>query len=119
MAGISLLVAIFRKASADMRHFLALLLICTGTIWFAGSFIGGIISADEHAGYLFPAGIPRQFIGQLLPYCSFVYLLALAFLLARYFSHYLHSRRLRSMGLSRIQPELRVFVSETSRLMGI
>src|SRR5882724_2300229 len=115
----ALLVAIFRKASADMRHFLALLLIFTGTAWFAASFISGVISADEHAGYPFPAGIPRQFIGQLLPYCSFLYLLALVFLLARYFSHYLHSRRLRSMGLSRIQPELRVFVSETSRLMGI
>src|SRR6266700_3490249 len=67
----AVLVAAFRKSSANMRHFLALLLICTGTVWFGVSFIGGVFSADEHAGYVLPAGISRQFIGPLLPYCSF------------------------------------------------
>src|SRR5450755_1114151 len=113
------LTIVFRRATAGARHFLALLFLAAGTVWFLFSFIGGALSADNQPAYAFSWVVSRQFIDQLLPCCSFFYLLALVFLFARYSSYYLHSKRLKLTGLTRIQPELRVFVGETSRRMGI
>jgi hypothetical protein len=114
-----LLTTVFRRASAGARHFLALALLGAGTGWFLMSFIGGVFSEGELPGYAFSWVVSRQFIDLLLPYCSFFYLLSLIFLFTRYSGHYIHSKRLKVTGLAKIQPELRVFVEETSRRMGI
>lgn len=120
--------------TARSRHGLALVLIGAGAGAFVLSFIfhyataaegssvnillSGLLPATEHKGYPLPAAA-RQFIDQLLPYCSFLYLLALAFLFARYTNHYFHSRRLKAESLYRINPSLRVFVTQTAFRMGI
>ncbi len=129
-----LLVSVFSKMTARSRHGLALVLIGAGAGAFALSFIfhyataaegpsvnillSGLLLTAEPAGYALPAAA-HQFIDQLLPYCSFLYLLALAFLFARYTNHYFHSRRLKAESLSRINPSLRVFVTQTAFRMGI
>lgn len=128
-----LLVSVFSKMTARSRHGLALVLIGAGAGAFVLSFIFHYVTASdgssanillsglltaERVGYALPAAA-RQFIDQLLPYCSFLYLLALAFLFARYTNHYFHSRRLKAESLSRIDPSLRVFVTQTALRMGI
>ncbi|HEX9512333.1 MAG TPA: M56 family metallopeptidase [Puia sp.] len=116
------LLAIFPKASAHARHGLACLVLGAGVVWAALSgtspWPDGLFQAGDHLGTSFwQAG--REFINGALPYCSFLYLLALAFLFTRYTHQYLQSMQLKKEGLSKIQPGLRVFVAETSRLMGI
>jgi hypothetical protein len=72
------------------------------------------------AAGILPALAPvRSFIANFLPYGSSLYLLILAGLLLRYCYHYIYSTKLTREGLSRIEPEYRVFVAETSRRMGI
>jgi beta-lactamase regulating signal transducer with metallopeptidase domain len=113
-----LLTAIFRKASADLRHGLAVLLLSMGAMAFGVSFFTSYSLADigQSISGWYSA---RAFIGQFLPYCSSLYLLALVYLFTRYSHHYIHSRRLKSTGLSKIRPALRVFVEQTSLRMGI
>ncbi len=113
-----LLTAVFRKASADLRHGLAVLLLGVGAIAFALSFFTSY--SLEDGGQPFNGWYSaRAFISPFLPYCSSLYLLALVYLFTRYSHHYLYSRRLKSTGLFKIRPALRVFVEQTSRRMGI
>jgi hypothetical protein len=128
------LIAVFAAASAHVRHGLALLFLATGVLWttaafFMDYFFSGALSgtgpwwdvvfrAGEYNGYSFLL-TGRQLINEALPYCSFGYLLVLTFLFIRYSNQYFHSRQLKGQGLSKIQPGLRIFVEETSRLMGI
>jgi beta-lactamase regulating signal transducer with metallopeptidase domain len=117
-----LLTAIFGKSSAHIRHGLAVLLLGVGGLWSLMSFISASSvagSGEPVGGWLAGFNGARQWVNQLLPYCSFIYLLVLAFLFVSYSHHYLHSRRLKTAGLSRIQPALRVFVEQTSLRMGI
>jgi beta-lactamase regulating signal transducer with metallopeptidase domain len=113
-----LLTAVFRKASADLRHGLAVSLLGVGAIAFALSFFTSY--SLEDGGQPFNGWYSaRAFISPFLPYCSSLYILALVYLFTRYSHHYLYSRRLKSTGLSKIRPALRVFVEQTSRRMGI
>src|SRR6201999_2972837 len=59
------------------------------------------------------------FIGEALPYGSSLYLLVLVYLLISYSNHYRRSVKLTRQGLSKLPPAFRVFVSATSRSMGI
>lgn len=123
--------AVFAKASAHVRHGLALLFLTTGVMWatatfsidyfFSGALPGvrpwwDVVSRTGGYSFLLTG---RQLIDEALPYCSFGYLLVLAFLFIRYSNQYFHSRQLKGQGLSKIQPGLRIFVEETSRRMGI
>jgi hypothetical protein len=128
------LIAVFAAASAHVRHGLALLFLATGVLWttasffidyfFSGALPGTgpwwdvVFRAGEYNGYSFLL-TGRQLINEALPYCSFGYLLVLVFLFIRYSNQYFHSRQLKGQSLSKIQPGLRIFVEETSRLMGI
>jgi beta-lactamase regulating signal transducer with metallopeptidase domain len=128
----TLLVSAFSKMSANARHGLAVLLIGAGTGSAVLSFVhylsaGGAPTGDwlntllpgaEHPGHTLPE-VAGQVIGRLLPYFSLLYLLALVWLIIRYSHHYLHARLLKEEGLSRIGPDLRVFVEQTARRMGI
>jgi Zn-dependent protease with chaperone function len=121
----------FQNASIRFRHDMALMLLGSGAVWSGLSFLFTYFSgeAGQPSGFfLFTGGMhpglpflerSRQWIGEVVPYGSSLYLLALSLLLARYTNHYLHSRRLKGTDLSKIQPGFRVYVSETSQLLGI
>ena len=127
------LIKIFKEISAHARHGLALLFLGVGSAWAGLSFVSVLWQgADPAAPFGSWAGAPsgvaflvacgsaaRRLMNEGLPYFSFLYLLVLVFLFIRYSNHYLHSRRLKTTGLSRIRPELRLFVTETSRVLGI
>lgn len=110
------LLLLFSNISARIRHGLILSLLAVGTSWSVSNFI----SASSGTAGILPVLAPvRSFIANFLPYGSSLYLLILAGLLVRYCYHYFYSTRLTREGLSRIEPEYRVFVAETSRRMGI
>jgi len=126
-----IVIAVFRNISAHSRHNLATALVGIGAIaaavefivayWFAGP--SGVSIGWPGGGLLAGPGFfwqaARFAIREILPYCSSLYLLVLGVLLVRYSNHYFHSRKLKYGGLSKMQPELRVFVETTSRRMGI
>jgi hypothetical protein len=123
----------FRRASANVRHGLAILLLSSGVVWTITTFFQALLYADPAASVygwgvaLFPqtywfnsflhAG--RQWINDGLPYCSTLYLLILLFLFVRYARQYFYSKRLFHTGLSRPAPEMRTFTAKTARQMGI
>jgi beta-lactamase regulating signal transducer with metallopeptidase domain len=128
-----LFINIFKKASAHTRHGMALLMLATGALWSGISFVetlffpdhsnpatwlSDLIVSEGQPGPGIISGISRLLV-EALPYCSFAYLLVLFFLFIRYSGQYLYSRRLKGTGLSRIQPECRLFVEETRQLMGV
>lgn len=124
-------IRVFKGLSAHVRHGLAVLLLGSGAAWSGLSFLNALYDSDAAgtglSAILSNGGIAgysawytiREWFNWVLPYCSSIYLLFLTFLFARYFTHYIHSRRLRSSGLHKAQGELRVFVSDTARRMGI
>jgi len=110
------LILLFNNLSARVRHGLILSFLAVGTCWS----VSGFVSASMGTAGVLPVLAPvRSFIANVLPYGSSLYLLILAGLLLRYAYHYLYSAKLTRQGLSRIEPEYRVFVAETSRRMGI
>jgi len=115
-----------RRASAHVRHGLAILLLGAGTVWTGVSFIANFFFSNGSSDGTFPGhpGLPSlsfisHHVNEGLPYCTALYLLGLLFFFVRYCTRYIQTRKLRTGGLSRIRPEMRIFVSETSRLMGI
>ena len=126
-----LFVLIFRRTPSRARHNMALLLLTTGAAWSAITFLSTWFDLDSNrVGIPDPSqGVPALLtqtghwlangINEALPWCSTLYLLILGGLLARYFRHYLLSRRIVRIGLSKISPEFRVFVERTARHMGI
>jgi beta-lactamase regulating signal transducer with metallopeptidase domain len=127
----TIFIRIFKTLSAHARHGLAVFLLCIGAAWSGLSFLNAwydsdalspglnvIFSNEAFAGYSGWNTI-RDWFNKCLPYCSSIYLLFLTFLFARYLHHYIQSRRLRTSGLYKVQGELRIFVRETARRMGI
>ncbi|HVV04861.1 MAG TPA: M56 family metallopeptidase [Puia sp.] len=127
---------IFRRASASARHGLAVLLLGSGTVWTILTFFNAFLNADPATSVMsayrwslapFPRTqwvssflqTGRELINEGLPYCSTLYLLVLLFLFVRYGRQYFYSRKLIRTGLSRCAPELRVFMEQTARRMGI
>jgi beta-lactamase regulating signal transducer with metallopeptidase domain len=128
-------IVVFRNSSSHVRHNLAVALLGFGAIGSGVEFIAGYFfagtgvstgAAPWPGGWLLTEGQPghfwqtgRLYISEVLPYCSSLYLLILGVFLARYSNHYFYSRRLKYGGLSKMQPELRVFADMMSRRMGI
>jgi len=124
---------IFRRASASARHGLAVLLLGSGAVWTIIAFFNALLYADPATSAynpglaLFPRvqwassflQTGRELINECLPYCSTLYLLILLFLFVRCGRQYFYSKKLTRTGLSRCNPELRVFTEETARRMGI
>ena len=128
-----ILITVFKNMSSHSRHNLAIGLLSLGSLGCGIEFIAGyffMVPAPDGAatwpeGWL-PAGNPgvlwqqaTQYINAALPWCSSLYLLVLGVLLARYSQQYFHSQKLKHTGLSKMQPELRVFMAETMHRMGI
>ena len=116
-----LLIRVFNQAPARFRHGLALVLLAFGVlgsvVTFGINYFSGGGESPMFGDGLAAAG--RQFITEVLPYCSSLYLLVLCGLLIRYSHQYIQSRRLTHEGLSRVPAEFRVFVEATARRMGI
>jgi beta-lactamase regulating signal transducer with metallopeptidase domain len=124
---------IFRRASAGARHGFAVLLLGAGAVWTSVTFLDAFLHTDPMAAVYqwsavsFPRAnwissslqAGRQLIDDGLPYCSTLYLLILLFLFVRYGRQYFFSKKLTRAGLSRPTAELRLFVGQTARRMGI
>jgi beta-lactamase regulating signal transducer with metallopeptidase domain len=126
-----LLIAVFSKVAARIRHGLALGLLAIGSMWTAATFINAWFFMDggpEPSSWLpallesYPQRLnvgARWFVNELLPWCTTIYLLALGGLLIRYTTHYFHCRRLTRTGLSKAPARFRLFTGVTAQTMSI
>ncbi|HEV2482544.1 MAG TPA: M56 family metallopeptidase [Puia sp.] len=125
-----LFLLVFRQLSARARHGLAFLLLTAGFCWSAFTFITTYLftpgepftaGGQPGAGGLFPAivEIGHRLAGEILPWCSSLYLLILAGLLIHYSRQYIRSRRMIREGLSPLAPEFDAFVAAARDRMGI
>jgi Zn-dependent protease with chaperone function len=125
------LIAMFNKVAARIRHGLALGLLAIGSMWTAVTFINALFFMDggpEPSSWL-PAllqSYPQRlnvgahwFVNELLPWCTTIYLLALGGLLIRYTTHYFHCRRLTHIGLAKAPARFRLFTRVTAQTMSI
>jgi beta-lactamase regulating signal transducer with metallopeptidase domain len=128
----SLLIFVFSQIAAGIRHGLAVMLISLGAFWSGATFVAiwcrpqqdhwitgswlNLLPVTQQ-GRLWQ--ISRFFTDVILVDGSSLYLLVLSGLLIRYLYHYRQSTQLTRRGLSKLPPELRVFVSATSSRMGI
>ena len=132
-ASFHLFLLVFNRLNSRSRHGLALFLLAVGAGWSGLSFFEAWLFPETipHGSQWFSSVVPtaavgaalsrisQWLVGEALPWVSSVYLIILSGLLLRYFSHYIRSRRITRMGLSRISPEFRVFTASTARQMGI
>jgi len=121
------------RFSASVRHSLATIGVAVGTGCFIISLLSNLLTGTGlsiESNWLmvpFPSStwfyavfnITRQYMALCLPYLSFAYLITLIYLSARYFRFFRHTREIRSLGLHKMQPGLRLFVSEISKRLGI
>lgn len=118
-----LFLQIFKQLPARARHGLALLLLTAGFCWSVSTFINASYSDGRSFGGrgFFPDTLSRLAIvaGEILPWCSSLYLLILAGLLVRYCGRYIRSRRIVREGLSPLSPELDAFVAAAAGQQGI
>ena len=119
-----------KKWSASIRHTLALFLVSLGTLWFfislSNSFTknptigqinkGASIYTAEQASKLFSL---QQLLNIVLPYISILYLIVLVFLLFRHLQSYFITQQLKKNNLLKAPWELRLFVENISKKMGI
>lgn len=123
-----------KRFTAGVRHVTATVLLGSGFVWFAGSFLSLVVNrtaASVSPAELSPWVLPdssslylffnnaRQLLGNLLPYCSIAYMAVLVFLFGRYLQHYLHSRKLKLEGLHKASPALRIFVDQVVQQLSI
>ncbi|HTF28848.1 MAG TPA: M56 family metallopeptidase [Flavitalea sp.] len=113
------------KFSAEKRHNLALLSQFTGSLWFIVTFIINLTMATEGAsvaGSNAASGIGSAIslaVEPLLPWLSLIYLVVTVLLLFRLSSHLSSTRTLASKGLTKADPEIRVFMQQLAAQMGI
>ena len=118
------------RFTARVRHNLALLLNTIGFTCFVVNFIStfndGILS-DDFASFMVSRGngfyglisVIKKIIIVSLPYLSTIYLALLSFLTIRYLNYFIRLQTIKSTGLNKIQPELRLFTRFVAAQMGI
>jgi len=123
-----LFLLVFKQLSARARHGLALLLLTAGCCWSVITFVtfylftpgdlagSGALTAHGFAAIL---AVGRRFAGDILPWCSSLYLLILAGLLIHYSRQYIRSRRIVREGLSPLASGFDTFVATAGSRMGI
>jgi BlaR1 peptidase M56 len=126
-----LLIVVFSKVAARIRHGLALGLLGVGSMWAAATFVNAWFFMDGGPGpsswltallESYPERLDigaRWFVNELLPWCTTFYLLTLGGLLVRYSMHYSHCRRLNRKGLSKAPARFRLFTETTGQTMSI
>jgi Zn-dependent protease with chaperone function len=131
---------LFRKAKASVKTTSATLFLFGGFLWFVVSLVRHYWELDLHPSLseqstpLFssfvstPESHPtllayaNRFLGfgeHYLPYLSFAYLLVLTFLLVRIFKSYRHVWEVRTEGLTKIDPQWRIYIQELAYRIGI
>jgi bla regulator protein BlaR1 len=117
---------VFRHARPSTKSSLASSLLVAGFGWFIYTFIfalrgeangSSLINANADANSVL--GTVNASIRFSLPYASIVYLILLIVPLLRFTRNYRYVQVIRKYGLSRIDPEWKLFVSRISALMGI
>lgn len=119
------------RISARARHNGALILLHLGFFWFVFTLFRHLLGADiddlltvslsgmmGNGAVVFFQFLKKSVIA-FLPYLSAIYLFTLLGIFIRYTANYFHLIHLRTVGLQKIHPELRVFTSQISRRLGI
>ena len=127
---------VWRNIGASLKTLAATLLQFAGFVWFLSSLVSHywLIKMTPHTAALSGASYegvssghsPLYYVNHALawsehylPYLSGAYLLVLGFLLVRVFKAYRHVQAVRTEGLSRIDPQWRVYVQELAYRIGI
>ncbi len=109
------------KAKATQRAALASTLLLTGFGWFVSTFI--ITYFDIEAGNTISSPIATtmysEWLPQSLPLISGIYLILLIIPVLRFIRNYRYVQVIRTYGLNKIQVDWRIFIQNTSALMGI
>lgn len=125
----TMLTASGKKFEARTRHSLGLLTLLAGNAWFIITFISNYFKALESPTVLYLSGNEvlaatglAKFAATfepVLPYLSFLYLVAVLVLLARFYAQYRFTRKIAHTGLYKVGPQLRAFVKQVSTQLGI
>ena len=121
-----------KRYQSHQRHTIALLSLAGGSIWFLVSLVMNFYEAaaapvvyNWYQGAAAPV-MDYGFFGNLsrniesaLPLLSIGYLLAAAWLFIRFYYRYNQTRRLLKADMMKAAPELRVFLQQAARRMGI
>jgi len=119
-----------KKFSANAKHNIASLLLGIGAVWFFMTFATNYFNHDLSDETLVVANIFsgdeisflnswKHFFNNLIPYCSLTYLVALAFLMIRYFKYYAHSQHLKLVSLHKAPVGMRLFTESVIAQIGI
>lgn len=118
-----LLTAIFKAAKPSAKSFLAGSLLMIGFAWFVYTFILVYTTTDPvtiiTGGMLHTeTGVADSF-NKIIPFTSVIYLVLLTVPVLRFIRNYRYVQVIRQYGLSRIDPEWRLFVNSVAERMGI
>lgn len=127
----TLITATYKRFSASARHALAIACLSLGSGWFIMSLFqtmgqpanpstglaGIILNPETTLTKAFYTG--RKWVDDSLPYFSFTYLVVIFLMLLRHAIYYRRLKEMRSLGLHRIQPRLKLFAANTAAHLGI
>ncbi|MBM3416930.1 MAG: M56 family metallopeptidase [Bacteroidetes bacterium] len=119
-----LITAVFKKTRPAARGVLSAVLLTTGFVWFIYTFFTAYTgNSSGHSNPVFFGGYGNedvnQWLSKVLPAASLVYLVLLLLPLMRFIRNYRYVQVLRQYGLSKIDPERRLFVDMLAKRMGI
>ena len=121
-----IIIGLFRKMKSGARSSLATALLITGFAWFLYSFLSvfGQGSASEaiSGSPLVNAAVNPElnlWLQKTLPIASVTYLLLLVFPLLHFTRNYRYVQVIRKFGLTKIEPQWRIFVRNIAAHMGI
>ena len=118
-----LITAIFKSAKPAAKAMLASSLLMTGFAWFIFTFILAFTEGNHNTAPfstgIMPANGINSWLIRSLPFASVLYLLLLFIPLLRFIRNYRYIQVIRRYGLTKMDPEWRVFVNKISAMMGI
>jgi beta-lactamase regulating signal transducer with metallopeptidase domain len=121
-----LITGIFKKTGASSKSTLATLLLTGGFIWFVYTFFAVFgkstsseIIADSPIVNATMNPELNDWLQKTLPIASILYLLLLVFPTMQFIRNYRYVRVIRQYGLSKIDPQWRIFVKKIAGYMGI
>jgi hypothetical protein len=116
----------YRSAKPAARSTLASSLLMAGFAWFIYTFFLALDGSSGSSGLITAPTNDDSLLGKLnnlvrasLPFASMIYLALLAIPLLRFTRNYRYVQVIRKYGLSKIDPEWRLFVTRISSMMGI
>ena len=118
------IVVLFPKIRPAHKTFLATLLIFSGFIWFAYTFITSLVSERNTLSSFYNSGIITDtywnyFAGKILPYLSAAYLIILIAPAWQFIRNYRFVQMIRKAGIKKMDVAWRLYVKRTAATMGI